>query len=250
MDIVSGVYQITNTVNGHRYIGSAVNFKKRWDVHRRSLSKGNHHSSYLQRAWNKYGSDCFEFSVIENCEKPILIQREQFYMDTWHPEYNVSPTAGSPLGTKHSEETKKKVSAAGKGRKFSEEHKQKISNALKGRTFSEQTKAKIGRKSIGRVFSDEARKKMSEAGKRREHKRGYQLSSESKQKIRDSLIGNKRSLGRTSWNKGKTGLWFASNDTRQKMSETRKGKKHTEESKRKMSKAKKKWWEARQNAHI
>lgn len=33
----SGIYQIINTVNGKRYIGSAVNLGKRWINHRVGL---------------------------------------------------------------------------------------------------------------------------------------------------------------------------------------------------------------------
>lgn len=47
MDVLrhAGIYEIRNTVNGKRYIGSTVNFKRRWWAHRAKLSeahKGKH----------------------------------------------------------------------------------------------------------------------------------------------------------------------------------------------------------------
>ena len=134
----SGIYQIINKKNYHMYIGSAVYFKKRWHEHKKSLNKGTHHSIPLQRAWNKYGEDSFEFFEIELVDKKSLILREQFYLDLWKPEYNVCKVAGSQLGLKRSNETKEKISIAQTGERhfkygkhLSEDHKQKISRSNK-----------------------------------------------------------------------------------------------------------------------
>lgn len=54
-----------NTVTGFRYIGCSKNHEARWKEHRRDLSKNNHHSIHLQRAWNKYGKDRFTFNIIQ-----------------------------------------------------------------------------------------------------------------------------------------------------------------------------------------
>lgn len=40
-----------------------------------------------------------------------MIEREQYYIDTLNPEYNILKIAGSPLGYKHSEETIAKFKA-------------------------------------------------------------------------------------------------------------------------------------------
>ena len=139
-----GIYAITNILNGHRYIGSAIDIKQRWIDHRKRLRKGNHHSTYLQNAWNKYGELVFSFSVLEMVnKKENLISREQEYLDKLRPAYNVCRIAGSTLGKKqpahvgkavaeanskrqHSEETRRKL-ATNTGKKFTEDHKKKIS---------------------------------------------------------------------------------------------------------------------------
>jgi group I intron endonuclease len=93
--MTSGIYQIKNIINNHIYIGSSKDVSKRIIVHRSSLNRNKHHSQYLQRAWNMYGEDKFEFLIIEECSQDSLISREQHYLDTFHPEYNISKNSTS-----------------------------------------------------------------------------------------------------------------------------------------------------------
>lgn len=200
---ISGVYQIVNTINGHRYIGSAVDIRKRWNEHKRDLRNNRHHSVYLQRAWNKYGESCFEFSVIENCFFFVLVPREQYYIDSLKPEYNIAKYADAPArGRKLSAETRKKMSDAGKGRVFSGTHKMRLSEASKG-----------NKSFLGRTHTEETRKKLSEINK------GRPKSDETKRKLSAARMGV------IPWNKGKKGLQISVN----------KGKPMSEETKRKLS---------------
>ena len=61
----SGVYQIRCIPTGKIYVGSAVNLSKRQRDHVNSLRQGDHENVYLQRAWDKYGEENFEFTVLE-----------------------------------------------------------------------------------------------------------------------------------------------------------------------------------------
>lgn len=108
---ISGVYEIKNILNNHRYVGSSININYRFNQHLYYLNKGNHHSAILQRAWNKYGEDKFEFNILEICEpiKDTLLFIEQKYLDL-NPEYNICRQAYSLLGFKFSEESKLKMS--------------------------------------------------------------------------------------------------------------------------------------------
>lgn len=43
----AGIYEICNTVNGKRYIGSSVRIKERWRAHRSALDGGKHENQKL-----------------------------------------------------------------------------------------------------------------------------------------------------------------------------------------------------------
>lgn len=86
---ISGVYIITNSINGKRYIGSSNNIRKRLWKHRSLLRHDKHENPHLQNAWNKYGEDNFVYSILEECDVSILLEREQYYIDILKPEYNI-----------------------------------------------------------------------------------------------------------------------------------------------------------------
>ena len=110
--IYCGIYSITSP-SGKKYVGSGQDIGKRWDWHRHRLRAYKHHSSSLQRAWTKYGESNFVFEILEICDRSILNEREQHWIDilgTVGPHgYNCQPTAGNARGFKHSEETKQKM---------------------------------------------------------------------------------------------------------------------------------------------
>lgn len=59
------LYEIKNVINNWRYIGCTQNWRDRKQEHIRTLNQNTHCNIHLQRAWNKYGSDKFIFSIIE-----------------------------------------------------------------------------------------------------------------------------------------------------------------------------------------
>lgn len=97
MSKLIGVYRIKNIITLDCYIGSSTDIKERWRRHNKDLRKGKHHSIILQRAWNKYGEAAFIFEIIEYCTENVL-DREQFYLDTEFPMYNINKEATSSKG--------------------------------------------------------------------------------------------------------------------------------------------------------
>ena len=129
----SGIYQVRNLVNGKIYIGSAVSLNSRKSSHFTSLEKQKHRNDHLQKSFNKHGKENFVFEVLFTCSKEDLIRLEQYHINNYKPNYNISPTAGSQMGFKFSEESKRKMSESRKGAIQSDEIRNKISNANKGR---------------------------------------------------------------------------------------------------------------------
>ncbi len=131
----TGIYIIINILNGKIYVGSSSSpqgLKNRWNRHLYFFRNNKHNNVHLQRTYNKYGEGIFRFFVIERCESIICIEREQYWIDLLKPDYNMCPKAGSSLGYKHTEESKRIMSALKKGIRPSEEHIKKSALARVG----------------------------------------------------------------------------------------------------------------------
>jgi group I intron endonuclease len=107
-DIITGVYMICNIANNKIYIGSSFNVYARISAHIRLLNKGKHENEYLQHSFNKHKKECFEFVMLETCEKNDKndkIIKEQWWLDALEPYkrdvgYNISEKASGGPGTK------------------------------------------------------------------------------------------------------------------------------------------------------
>ncbi len=201
----SGIYIITNTRNNRVYVGSSANTHKRLIQHKGDLNRGDHCNPHLQSAWKKYGSNAFQFSILEKVEIDSLVPREQYWIDFFRSAqpkygYNMAPVAGSVIGVKRSDGFKQGVSEFHKGKKLTEEHKRKIAEANRGRKHTEETKKKVSEHSAmkgiasekhpmyGKKHTPEALKKISEKSK------GHAPNSGSFKK------------GEEPWNKGMEGF--------------------------------------------
>lgn len=234
----SGIYQIKSKINGKIYIGSAAVLNERKIQHFRDLMKEKHSNIFLQRHTNKYGLDDLIFGILEFCPKEKLIEREQYWMDTLNPEFNICKVAGSSLGRFHTKETKQRIKTKLTGRSLPEETKQRIldyyathTSPNKGKKFSEKTKEKISIARKGRF-----------TGEDNPHF-GKKHSEESIQKMKDTLKGripwNKRikmdpSIGEKIGNSNRGRQ--VSEETRLKQSIKRKGKKATMQHRENISK--------------
>lgn len=206
--MISGIYKIVNKVNGLSYVGSAVSYHRRVNVHCNDLRKNRHHSQKLQRAWNKYGEDAFEYIFLEHVDdRKSLISREQFwirFLDSYCNGYNSCPNAGSALSRVHTKETKQKMSISATGKKHTKETKEKISTIQIGRKVSENVKKRASETHRGRKHSPEHIEKVAAAHRGLKHskesrikmsmsKKGKKLSKEHINKISLSNTGKKRS---------------------------------------------------------
>jgi group I intron endonuclease len=136
MQKIIGVYAIISQIKPYCvYIGSSIDINTRWTMHRSHLKTQRHRNSKLQRHANKYGVEDLFFIILEQfpfMSKEHLLSREQYYIDSISPWFNLSPTASSVLGIKRTDEAKKKYSISQKNKVVSAETRRKQSEAKKG----------------------------------------------------------------------------------------------------------------------
>lgn len=156
----SGIYKITNIVNGKCYVGSSINIRKRCREHVIRLLSKTHPNSYLQNSFCKYGECNFTFEVLEHVpEIDQLLRREGYFITELKANYNLATL--DYLGNKTlSESTKQKI-----GIKSAEKFVKnpELRNLLaKARGLNPVwNKGKTG------IYTEESIQRMSEAAKRR-----------------------------------------------------------------------------------
>ena len=127
-----GIYKITNKINNKMYIGQSKDIINRWDKHKNELNSNKHKNDYLQKSWNKYGEENFDFEIIVLCEPAELNRLEKHYIDKYDTfnndkkGYNLQSGGDFP---QVSETTKEKISKANSGKIFTKEHKNNISKS-------------------------------------------------------------------------------------------------------------------------
>lgn len=184
---ISGVYKITNNVNGKYYVGGSKNIINRWYNHVYELRHHQHDNIHLQRSWDNYGENSFLFLIIEASDDIVSV--EQKYLDIAKNEQNFSYNQQFLSGrVEMTEEMKKIIGQSLRkrytkhkhpmlGRNHTLESRQKMSVSQTGKILSEKTKDKI-RKSLsgkngfnyGKSLSSNTRKKLSDALRGRSNK--------------------------------------------------------------------------------
>lgn len=104
---ISGIYKITNIVNNKFYIGSSINIYQRLKHHYSDLKNNKHGNKYFLRSYIKYGKNNFIVEILEEVPKELLLIREQYYIDTLKPKYNLMIDV---IGNKLTEKSRKQIS--------------------------------------------------------------------------------------------------------------------------------------------
>ncbi len=211
MTKIIGVYKISNTMcpEGKYYIGYSSNIKQRWQKHKSTLKNNSHCNILMQRAYNKYGSECFSYEILHECENieeatnlelsylQDLAVRDKLYnlhynstggdLITHHPNKEqiierMKKTQKEQISKMTKEERQEKWGQPGEkngmyGKTHTDEVKQIYSNLHKGNTYN------LGRKAL-----QETKDKMSTIASQRLGEKnpffGKKHSEETKQLIR------------------------------------------------------------------
>lgn len=194
-----GIYCITNNINGKQYIGQSIHIEQRFKEH---IRYGNS-KCYIDRAIKKHGHDAFNFSILLECDESQLSDEEHKFIKlfgTYKNGYNL--TWGGEFAISKSPEIAKKIGQKRKGIKHSEETKQKLKkywekhkrcgekHPMYGKHHSEETKEKIRQSLLGTKHSEETKQKMSDSHK------GKKMSGECYKKTIKRLKENHPALGR------------------------------------------------------
>lgn len=165
MEKECGIYIYRNRINGKVYVGKSNDLYKRHQDHMRYLMAGTDPCIKLNRAWQKYGADNFEYEVVCYCAEDELNEKEKYYVSLYNSlndGYNCTAGGDGITGYRHTEEAKRRIAAAGMGRpasqrmidvarerflgkKFTEEHKHALRDAWTPERKQKMTETRSGK---------------------------------------------------------------------------------------------------------
>jgi group I intron endonuclease len=210
------IYKIRNVLNDHYYIGSTVDSRKRFWSHRKDLRLGRHVCIYLQRAWDKYGEDCFKFEIVKQLDsKEALFPAEQKLLDEHFGKdycYNVAAYADAPMRDA-SPEMRAKLAAKTKAWLEREGH------------------PRLGYKCTPEEIAYSSEKRKGKHAGSDHYRYGKTVSPEVRKKIGDAQRGKPKAPGRQITPEGRAKIMAAAAAGHYSHW---KGKKHTDESRAKM----------------
>lgn len=207
------IYIVENLINGKAYVGYTKHPERRKFYH----LNGKSNCPALRSAVRKYGSENFDFCLLEGGSTDQELKEKEIY---WIAALNTTSPNGYNLtfggeGLVATDEVRKKLSISlkgntcSKGRVLSDEHKRRISEAQRGSKShlfgthpSEETRKKLRESATGRKLSDRHRQIL------REMNLGKKMADETKQKLRIAKLGGKHSEEHKAKIRASIQLWW------------------------------------------
>lgn len=224
-----GIYSIVCLQNSKIYIGQSKHIELRWLEHKEELRKGTHQNKHLQNSWNKYGENCFVFSIIEECSENVLTEREQYWIDYYggiNSKHTYNFRQAGSRG-QMSEETLRKMSEATKRLRQNPEWVEKNAQAIRA-SWTDERRKQMSIQKTGTKWTKAQRKNRKKFDDMR---RGVARSEAVKAKVSATLMGHS-----------------VSEETRQKLREAAQKQVHkplTDEQRKNVSDGAKRGWETR-----
>ena len=92
--MTSGIYRIYCKSEDKSYIGKSINIEERWKIHLNELKNGKHHNKKLQKVFNKYRKEDFEFSILKEVDDYYEITYYESYytekFNSFNNGYNIA----------------------------------------------------------------------------------------------------------------------------------------------------------------
>lgn len=176
---VNGAYFIRNRVSGKIYVGSTESITARLNAHRFMLRTNTHRNKALQSLFKMANLSIFDFCVFVTDNREEAYDIEQALLDRFHGTavcFNVAKDARkASLGISMSEDVRTKLLSANVGRKHSPEHIRKRVESI--------------RLHAPHVFADTENKRLALA----KYNRDKVVTDETKEKLRQANLGKKHS---------------------------------------------------------
>jgi len=109
---MTGIYKITNLLNGLVYVGQSINIDKRWMNHKNNGFNPNSkdYNIPLYQDFRKYGLEHFAFEVIEECLQEELNDKEQYWIEYYNSFFNgYNESVGGTVHCRYSGISKEKI---------------------------------------------------------------------------------------------------------------------------------------------
>ena len=194
-----GLYAIRNKVTGKYYVGETLYLRKREIQHFSNLKTNKHENDYLQKSYNKYGKDAFEFIILEadnSFTLEELNEKEKYYIEYFDSDkngYNLTVGGEGTQGRLLTEEEKKRKSQEMKGEKnhfYGKQHSQETKKLL-----SKRASEKVGQKNpfYGKTHSPDWKEKRRMMYERKieegwvDPKKGKSQPKEAVQKMKENM---------------------------------------------------------------
>ena len=95
---MKAVYEIRNKKTNESYLGQTQDIESRFKQHKNSLAAGKHSSPKLQKRWNDYGGNVFNFNSLKECNDRIELEYwERYYWENSEKVLNAKSPPVSPL---------------------------------------------------------------------------------------------------------------------------------------------------------
>lgn len=110
IEAISGVYFIKS--KGKIYIGSSINCRTRIYNHLSDIRREKHQNLKIKNHFLKHGLNDLEIGVLEKCDKSVLIEKEQYWIDFYESynenNFNIHKSASFPFKELNDEQISKR----------------------------------------------------------------------------------------------------------------------------------------------